>query len=67
MDLSSPGTVKSIREKYGLQDRRILCSSDAHHLWDIREAANSIEIADEPYSSQRVRDELIRMLREGMV
>lgn len=54
------------REKYGLQDRRMLCSSDAHHLWDIRDAANSIELDDEPYSSQRVRDVLIQLLREGM-
>lgn len=55
------------REKYGLQDRRMLCSSDAHHLWDIREAENAIDIEDEPYSSQRVREEFIRLLREGMV
>ncbi len=40
-------------------------SSDAHHLTDMTDAAFSIEIADEPYTSQTVRSELIRMLREG--
>ena len=52
---------------YKLADRRMLCSSDAHHLWDIRDAANSLELDDEPYSSQRVRDALISLLREGML
>lgn len=67
VELNDRENREQYREKYALQDRRMLCSSDAHHLWDIREAANSIEIDDEPYSSQRVRDELIRMLREGML
>ncbi len=38
-------------------------SSDAHHLWDISEAAFALEIEDEPYSSVLVRQNLIAMLR----
>lgn len=36
-----------------------VASSDAHYLTDISEEGFAIEIADEPYSSQRVRDGLI--------
>lgn len=50
-------------EKYGLQDKQLVCSSDAHHLWDIQEAGPSLELDDEPYSSAKVRAELIRLLR----
>ena len=38
-----------------LAEERILVCSDAHYLWDINEAQNSIMIDDEPYSSALVR------------
>lgn len=41
---------------------KVTVSSDAHYLWDVRDAANSIEIEDEPYSSQLVRERLIEIL-----
>lgn len=41
---------------------QVTVSSDAHFLWDVRDAANSIEIDDEPYSSQLVRERLIQIL-----
>lgn len=66
VELNDRENREEYRTKYRLEDRRMLCSSDAHHLWDIRDAANSIELDDEPYSSQRVRDVLIQLLREGM-
>ena len=48
---------------YGLENKgRVVCS-DAHNLWSINEAVNFIEIDDEPYSSDRVRQQLIAMLR----
>ena len=40
-----------------------LTNSDAHFLWDINESENYIEIDDEPYSGDRVRRELFRILR----
>lgn len=44
---------------------RQLVSSDAHYLWDISEAENSIEIPDEPYSSDLVRRNLINIIKGG--
>lgn len=67
LELNDSANREQYTAQYGLSERRMLCSSDAHHLWDIREAANSIELDDEPYSSQRVREALIQLLREGMV
>ena len=47
-----------------LKERSLVhvASSDAHYLTDISETGFPIEIADEPYSSQRVRDGLIDYL-----
>lgn len=67
LELNDPASREPYAQNYHLEDRRLLCSSDAHHLWDIREAAQSIELDDEPYSSQRVRDALISLLRERMI
>ena len=57
--------VTKYKEKYeSLKNLPVLCSSDAHHLWDINESAHFIELEDEPYSSEKVRRELIKKLRE---
>ena len=45
-------------------DNMLICS-DAHHLWDISEAENSLLIDDEPYSSALVRARLFDMLESG--
>ena len=37
--------------------------SDAHNLWSLSEAVNALELEDEPYSSDRVRESLFRYLR----
>ena len=52
--------------KYGLEGKLVLCSSDAHNLWTINEAVNTLRIDDEPYSSALVRKRLIEMLTEGV-
>ena len=50
-------------EKYPeVSKRKILVSSDAHYLWDIRDKSAFIEIDDEPYSSDKVREELFKIL-----
>lgn len=38
-------------------------SSDAHHLWDLSDGSNTVEINDEPYSSDIVRRGLIDFLK----
>ena len=40
-----------------------LVGSDAHYLWDIRDAGDCIELDDEPYSSELVRQKLFEYLR----
>ena len=37
--------------------------SDAHNLWTLSEGVNTLELDDEPYSSDRVRQSLFRYLR----
>ena len=46
-----------------LSQRLSLVSSDAHYLWDIRDKKHYLEIDDEPYSGDKVRKELFRILR----
>ncbi len=46
-----------------LDEMRIVVSSDAHYLWDIRDKENYFELDDEPYSSERVRHELFSKLK----
>lgn len=48
-----------------LNATNLLVCSDAHHLWDISEAENSLDIDDEPYSSSLVRRRLFEMLERG--
>lgn len=53
-------------EKYPiLRDKMMVVSSDAHYLWDIRDADCTVELDDEPYSSGLVRKRLIEKLKEG--
>ena len=52
-----------IKKYNGLDGKRIIISSDAHYLWDIRDKDAYFEIDDEPYSSQAVRRGLFEILR----
>lgn len=46
-----------------LKGMRIVSGSDAHYLWDIRDASSSIMLEDEPYSGDFVRKQLFRYLK----
>ena len=50
-------------QKYNLQDKKIIISSDAHTLTDMRDKINYFELDDEPYSSDFVRHQLFELLR----
>ena len=50
-------------QKYGLQDKKIIVSSDAHNLTDMRDRQNYFDLDDEPYSSALVRKKLFELLR----
>ena len=66
LELNDAQNSDEYRAKYGLQNRRLLCSSDAHRLESMRDAGPYLDLDDEPYSSQRVRQALIDLLRSGM-
>lgn len=56
--------IEEYTEKFPeLKTRRPLVSSDAHYLWDIRDKQYYLELDDEPYSGDKVRKELFRLLR----
>ncbi len=48
-----------------LKNKLCLTGSDAHYLWDLRDAEDSLELDDEPYSSELVRKRLFEYLRRG--
>lgn len=55
--------VESYKAKYPtIAPCEVVCSSDAHYLWDMNEAVHSIAIDDEPYSGARVRAKLVEKL-----
>lgn len=62
VEFNDSANVDEYVKKYSLEDKGVLCSSDAHNLWSINEAVNFIEIDDEPYSSDLVRRRLIEKI-----
>ena len=50
-------------KRYNLNNKRILMGSDSHYLTDIRDNNDWLEIDDEPYSSELVRQQLFKILR----
>lgn len=48
-----------------LKNKIRLIGSDAHYLWDLRDAEDYIELDDEPYSSDLVRKRLFEYLRRA--
>ena len=64
-ELNDIASLESCLEQYPVLRQRKLtyvASSDAHYLTDISEQGFAVEIDDEPYSSQLVRDRLIDYL-----
>ena len=55
--------VEEYLSKYPVGDRKIIISSDAHFLWDMREDNDFFLIDDEPYSSDLVRKRIFEQLR----
>ena len=63
-ELNDKASFGEYTSKYPkLSDKRYLVSSDAHNLWSVSAAENSLELDDEPYSSAKVRESLIKYLR----
>lgn len=49
--------------KYFLHNKKVIFSSDAHYLTDLKDKENFVELDDEPYSSALVRKKLFRYLK----
>ena len=64
-ELHSSERIDEFSEKYKIKKSRFIVSSDAHYLTDMRDKENFFELADEPYSSAKVRVELFKLLRRG--
>jgi hypothetical protein len=63
LEFNNRESIADINENYpSTSGARHVISSDAHHLWDINEADNSVKIDDEPYSSALVRKRLFEYL-----
>lgn len=64
-ELHDKEKLDGLAESYpALKDKQLVVSSDAHYLWDIRDADCWFELDDEPYSSARVRAKLFEKLRQ---
>ena len=55
--------VEEYVKKYSLEDKKVIISSDAHYLENMRDKENYFELDDEPYSSALVRHNLFEYLR----
>lgn len=62
VELHSRDSVSEYKDKYGLSDKLIVISSDAHYLTDMRDAENSVSLFAEPDDHSALRRELIKML-----
>ncbi len=68
VEYNDAANADGIRAKHiCAKDAITVCSSDAHHLWDINEAEHSFMIEDEPYSSKLVRENLLFNLNKNII
>ncbi len=63
VELNRQEKIEEYRKEYSLEDKKIVVSSDAHILTDMRDKENYFELNDEPYSGDLVRSELFKLLR----
>ena len=63
IELHDGNNIDEYTQKYNLQNKKIIISSDAHNLCDMRDRENYFDLDDEPYSSNLVRKKLFELLR----
>ncbi len=62
-EFADSGNIEEYSVRYNeVADKRIIVSSDAHYLWNIKERQEFFEIDDEPYSSALVTQRLFNEL-----
>lgn len=55
--------IPEYTERFGLEGKTVVVSSDAHMIEQLKEKENYFELEDEPYSGDKVRSELFKKLR----
>lgn len=64
VELHDPARREMLCQRYAsLSQMRFTTGSDAHYLWEIREAESFFDLEDEPYSSDLVRTRLFQLLK----
>ena len=64
VEFHSEDKVSEYSDKYGLSDKLIVVSSDAHYLTDINEQKNFFELDTKDTSAEEVRRKLFELLRQ---
>lgn len=62
VELNSKDSIEEFKIKYGLSDKHIVISSDAHYLTDFRDKENSIMLSVDSDDHSEIRRELIKAL-----
>lgn len=62
-EIHDSNKIPEYSERYGLSTDRIIVSSDAHYLTDMRDAQNYFELSDEPCTDADIRRRLFEILR----
>lgn len=63
-ELHNKEALKEYEDRFPhIKNKTCLIGSDAHYLWDLRDADDYIELDDEPYSGDLVRKKLFEYLR----
>ena len=64
VEFQDPENIAPYLQRYpSLSGKRLIVSSDAHYLWQIRDKQAYFDLDDEPYSSDLVRHNLFDILR----
>ena len=63
VEINQKDKVDEYVEKFNLQDKKVVISSDAHYLENMRDKENFFEVDDEPYSSALVRQKIFEQLK----
>lgn len=63
VEINQKDKIDEYVNKYSLQDKRVIVSSDAHYLQNMRDKENYFEIDDEQYSSALVRNKIFELLK----
>ncbi len=64
VEMRSEENIAQYTEKYGLNGKTIVISSDAHYLTDINETNHFFELAADPNDPRAVRRELFKLLNK---